>query len=257
MERLVYLYDGSFEGMLHAIARAVKDGREVAAISTAQHYSRPALFETVLSLHTDIEQADRLLRYLQQLHPQAADLALYSYLSEEPGVEMQLYAFVRLCLHYGRQALYYETNPAVAHLKGLQHKVLHEAHRYKGLIRFRILASDLHYGPFEPRHNVISLCARHFRRRLAGCQWMLHDLRRNIALYWDTAELQAVAVDAAFTAHVLSQGEVSGEQLAEHEHYYQQLWRGFHAAISNPGRHNPQLQRQFMPQRYWKYLIEK
>ena len=33
MERFVYLYDGSFEGMLHAVAKAVKDGRQVHAIT--------------------------------------------------------------------------------------------------------------------------------------------------------------------------------------------------------------------------------
>ncbi len=255
MERLIYLYDGSFAGMLHAVARAVKDGGAVQAIVPAHRYT-PALFDTVITLESDSSQAERLLQYLLKLHPLAASLAVYAYLSEENGVEMQVYSFVQLCLRRGRQALSCETHAAVAHLKDLSHAVAREAHRYKGLIRFRILADELHYGPFEPRYNTISLCARHFRRRLAGCRWMLHDLQRNTALYWDTVDVQAVEIDAGFACHVAARGEAPAEQLSGKEREYQQLWRAFHSAISNPGRHNPQLQQQCMPKRYWKYLTE-
>ncbi len=255
MEGLVYLYDGSFAGMLHALARAVKDGGTVQAIAPAHRYT-PTLFDTVIALKSDADQADRLLQYLQKLHPLAANLTVYAYLSEEGGVEMQVYSFVQLCLRCGKRALYYESHNAVAHLKGLLHSVSREAHRYKGLIRFRILADDLQYGPFEPRYNIISLCAWHFRRRLAGCRWLLHDLQRNSALYWDTENLQPVEIDADFSAYVALHGEVPTEQLSENERDYQQLWRAFHDAISNPARHSPQLQKQGMPQRYWKYLTE-
>ena len=255
MERLVYLYDGSFAGMLHAVARAVKDGGEVHAINSSQHY-QASLFDCVVDLTADAAQADSLLLYLQKLHPLAARLAVYSYLSEEPGVEMQVYSFVQLCLQRGSQALWYESHAAVRSLKGLSYQVSREAHKYKGLIHFRLLTGGLQYGPFEPRHNIISLCAQHFRRRLAGCQWMLHDLRRNIALYWDTVQMQSVAVDEAFSAYVAAHGEAPAQHLAQDELLYQQLWRSFHGAISNPGRHNPQLQQQNMPQHYWKYLTE-
>ena len=255
MERFVYLYDGSFEGMLHAVAKAVKDGRQVHAITPAHHYT-PALFDTVITLKSDANQAERLLQYLQQVHPMAADLAAYAYLSEENGVEMQVYSFVQLCLRSGKQTIRYESHAAVAYLKRLSSSISREAHRYKGLIRFRILADDFQYGPFEPRYNVIFLCAQHFQRRLAGCRWMLHDLRRNVALYWDTEELQAVEIDADFAAHVALHGEVPAETLSENELYYQQLRRSFHGAISNPGRYNPHLQRQSMPRRCWKYLTE-
>ena len=34
------------------------------------------------------------------------------------------------------------------------------------------------------------------------------------------------------------------------------LWRRFYADISNPDRYNPNLRRQFMPKKYWRYLTE-
>ncbi|MFW6294603.1 MAG: DUF4130 domain-containing protein, partial [Halanaerobium sp.] len=35
------------------------------------------------------------------------------------------------------------------------------------------------------------------------------------------------------------------------------LWKSFFSAVSIKNRLNPKLQRQFMPKKYWKYLIEK
>ena len=37
---------------------------------------------------------------------------------------------------------------------------------------------------------------------------------------------------------------------------WENLWRNYHSTINNPGRSNPDLQKQFMPKRYWKYLPE-
>ncbi|HBG76385.1 MAG TPA: hypothetical protein DDW86_05450 [Clostridiales bacterium] len=37
----------------------------------------------------------------------------------------------------------------------------------------------------------------------------------------------------------------------------QQLWKQYFEGIAIRGRYHPGLQRQFMPRRYWKYLVEK
>ena len=37
---------------------------------------------------------------------------------------------------------------------------------------------------------------------------------------------------------------------------WEDLWRLYHKTINNESRNNPDLQKQFMPKRYWKYLTE-
>jgi probable DNA metabolism protein len=37
---------------------------------------------------------------------------------------------------------------------------------------------------------------------------------------------------------------------------WEKLWQHYHKTINNESRNNPNLQRQFMPKRYWKYLTE-
>ncbi|MDR2407664.1 MAG: DUF4130 domain-containing protein, partial [Bacteroidales bacterium] len=47
------------------------------------------------------------------------------------------------------------------------------------------------------------------------------------------------------------------DKYAAQESRYQELWKTFWRAVAIQERKNPKLQRQFMPKRYWKYLIEK
>jgi probable DNA metabolism protein len=103
---------------------------------------------------------------------------------------------------------------------------------------------------------VIGYCASHFRYRLANRHWILHDVGRNIALYWDTNEIQTVEIDADLTQYVARFGELPEEKLTEEEHYFQKLWKSFHTTIANPDRENKLLQLRFMPRRYWRYLVE-
>ncbi|MDR1181486.1 MAG: DUF4130 domain-containing protein, partial [Bacteroidales bacterium] len=47
------------------------------------------------------------------------------------------------------------------------------------------------------------------------------------------------------------------ELLAEEECYFQATWKQYLQSISIKERKNPNLQRQHMPKRFWKYLTEK
>lgn len=255
MSPLVYLHDGSFEGLLHSVAAAVKCGKAVGGIYPAAGHVR-TLFDQYLVVETDPLQAERLLGYLQGVSGAAVFFAINGYLSEDPEIGIHLYHFVRLCLARGSAAVELYSDDSVRYLDGLCRKVNFEAHRLTGLIRFRMLADQLQYGPFESDHNVIGYLASHFRERFSNRRWMLHDIGRNFALYWDGKTLNPAEVDGRITGHVSKYGELPKDQISEDERYYQQLWRSFHTTAANPDRENRLLQRQYMPRRYWKYLIE-
>lgn len=255
MKTIVFLHDGSLEGILNAVALAVKDSRQIRAILKRQDYV-PVLFDTVVTAASDREQAERLLAYLEQVGGRAAAIAVNACLSEKSEVGLQLYDFVRLCLRYGRDTVHLHSNSCVRYLDDLCRKVSFEAHRQNGLIRFRVLADELLYAPFQADYNVIGYCAGHFRRRLASRRWILHDVGRNIALFWNMETLQPVGIEQDMADFVAQNGELPPSQLTDDEQYYQHLWRGFHTAVSQAGRENRVLQRQLMPRRYWKYLVE-
>ncbi|WP_136796146.1 MULTISPECIES: TIGR03915 family putative DNA repair protein [Desulfosediminicola] len=250
-----FLYDGSFDGLLTAVAYAVKSQAPVAGVYAEHHYM-PTLVAGIRQIKTEREQAQRLFSYLNSLGRMPARLAFNGYLSEDKESANYIHGLVRECLRLGKSAADYFASEPIRNLKGLDKKVSFEAHRLNGLIRFRILKDGLQYAPIEPDHNVISYCANHFIKRLANRRWILHDIARDLALFWDCNTLQPVSVADDFTSFVAENGEVPPEEMAEQELHYQQLWNSFHAAISNPARENHKLQRQLMPKRYWKYLVE-
>lgn len=255
MASTIYLHDGSFEGLLHAVAIAVKSQKDIKGIYGGQSFS-PQLFDTLIHLQTDHQQASRLFEYLKKLNGNAARFAINGFLSGDHEVGIHLYRMVRECLVRGAKATQLYTHDSIRYLDKVSQKVSFEAHRFTGLIRFRILEDGLQYAPFEPDCNIIGHCALHFRQRLHNTRWILHDIRRDHALYWDGDSLQAIDIDEDFTAHVRQYGEVPETRLNEDELHYQELWKSFHTAIANPDRKNLDLQRQFMPRRYWKYLVE-
>lgn len=251
----VYLHDGSLEGLLHAVALAVKSKQMVKGIYAAKGYS-PELFDSLISLETDKAQAFRVFEYLKKLNDSAVGFALNGFLSEDRDVGIHLYWMVRECLARGPEATQLYTHDSIRYLERLARKVNNEVHKFTGLLRFRILSDGLQYAPFEPDCNVIGYCANHFVRRLRQQHWVLHDVRRDYALFWDGEQLQGIDVDEAFTTYVRGNGEVPDSQLSQEEQYYQDLWKSFHQVIANKDRENLKLQRQFMPQRYWKYMVE-
>lgn len=255
MESIIYLHDGTFEGLLHAVAIAVKSQKNVQGIYAEKGFT-PQLFDTLIRLETDRRQALRLFEYLKKLGGAATHFTVNGFLSDDREVGFHLYKMVQECLIRGIKATQLYTHASIKYLDNLSQKVEGEAHKFTGLIRFRILEDGLQYGPFESDCMIIGHLARHFKQRLRNRRWILHDLRRNHALYWDTASLESIDIDEDFTAYVMQYGEIPDSRLSEKERHYQKLWNSFHTAIANTDRKNLDLQRQYMPRRYWKYLVE-
>lgn len=181
-QQVIYLHDGSFEGMLTAVAVAIKSKNDVEGVFSEQHYTR-SLFAEVYTIETDQSQAMRFFQYFGSLKGKASLLAIDGFLSENDEVATHLYSMVCACLRHGAEVLNRYTHDSVHFLDKLSRKVRREAHRFNGLVRFRVLENGLQYGPFEPDYNVIGYCGQHFRKRLAAVSWLLHDVRRNQALY--------------------------------------------------------------------------
>ncbi|HBH30018.1 MAG: TIGR03915 family putative DNA repair protein [Desulfofustis sp. PB-SRB1] len=255
----VYLYDSTCEGMLCAVARAVKENPDIARVTGiyAAHRYAPRLFDAAHEVITDGDQAGRLLNYLRELGDGAPTLALNAYLSEDDQAARHLAVVVSESLSRGKTVLSHLTHDSVHYLRRCSRAVSFEAHRYKGMLRFAKLGDGMLYGPFAPRHQVLHYCAKHFAHRLGSRHWIIHDLRRGWAIYWDTRKPREVRVDEEIARQVRAAGAVPAEHVAQDELYYQMMWREFHHAISIGARTKTRLQRQFMPHRFWKYLVEQ
>lgn len=243
----VYAYDGSLEGLLCAYAHAVDRAARGIVFQSEAGDHQAGLFPPA-RVESSPEKARAFWEKIKRAGTgESSRHVLQVFLSEIPGFESVLYDFVRLTIEQDRCLVGWHSHACVNQVLKWSRKVGFEAHRFTGLLRFEELRDGSLYAPYEPDHNITLLLSRHFRQRLRGERWVIHDRRRNIGLAWDGSEIHEV-IDFPEDITALH---------ADHEAFYQNLWRQFTSNIAIGSRRNPHLQRQFMPRRYWKYLTEK
>jgi probable DNA metabolism protein len=241
---MLFIYDASFEGLLTAIFEAYRL-KIAPEISAAENYQK-SLFDDVRTITTDPAKAARVSAKLRELE------IFYNvqccYLSSAADKEKVIFNYVRKTLSAGRRVDGNYADPDVASALECLRRVAREAERLKGLLRFQELSDGSFYAACEPDHCVLPLLAGHCRARFSAQNWLIHDARRGLALIYQDRRLNL------FSAADLqdARGRYSAREIR-----YQELWKTFWRAVAIQERKNPKLQRQFMPKRYWKYLVEK
>jgi len=130
------------------------------------------------------------------------------------------------------------------------YKVWHEIHRLMGLLRFCPDEKGVYTAQCEPDHFVLPALGPHFMERFGETSWAIIDNKRRLNLVCDTGQEGALGGTLVFSAG--AENSASFAKAGEWEN----LWKHYHKTINNESRHNPDLQRRFMPTRYWKYLTE-
>ncbi len=244
---LEYRYDGSPDGLLCAVADAVKQKETPTAITGP--FDESLLFaDRMHEVQSDEKRADEVIGYFQQnVSREAARNLVYCLTGPYETMETDLLAYYRMGLKLGRNLDRHHADPVVHAVHQAARQVGREIHRFKGLLRFRKLADGLYWAPFEPDYDIISALAPHFRARLSDQRWMLHDLRRERAVVWDRAHLYAELVPEKL---------LKGNPVTDEEVGIQQVWKSFFKNVTIEGRRNSKLQTRCMPLRYWRWLPE-
>lgn len=250
------VYDGSFEGLLCALDVACAEAR-IERLVPAQ--------ETPCDLFGSGQEVPvssaRAAQFAQRLRAASSHAVirnvLYNYLSELRGFEHTLLTYVRMAFERGAEVDAYHAHDAVRAVHAYTRKVGHELHRLTGLARFRELRDGTLWAPLAPDHNVVCGVAAHFRRRMPSCVWIVYDVRRGYGVRWDTHAMALVTMSDELSTALRLNPHAADELYTDTEHLYQRLWQNYFETISIAARRNPALQRRNMPQRYWRYLIER
>jgi len=240
----IYVYDGSFEGLLTSVYEAYYRKERPEKIISIEDY-KPDLVSSFEFIETSDKHSDRVYNsILEKISKEALQYIYYVYISELEEAGTVIYQYLRLGWKIGSSVNQHLLDPRVLRLHQISSKVTREKHRMLGLLRFQG-AEDLYYAEIEPDFNIVGLIAPHFAEGMADQNWMIHDIKRRIAALYDRHEW--VLVDIA---------EVNIPKLDSRETKYEELWRAYYKHISIPERKNPKLQKRCMPMRYWKHLTE-
>ena len=249
---MYFIYDNTFDGLLTCVFDAF-NRKEFPDTIVGENTQLP-LFTESFRVIADTEKADRVLKALRKkVSKPALDMLFVSYLSELEGIEMRLFRYIQKALLAEKSI---ETNFAdadVLELSKIYKKVTREEERIRQFVRFQKTADGMFFAVMNPAYNVLPLTARFFQTRYADQQWVIYDLKRKFGLFYDLNTVETVYFDEL----AIDAGRISVEKLDECELLFQDLWRDYLKAITIQERRNLKLQRQFMPKRFWKYLIEK
>jgi len=126
-------------------------------------------------------------------------------------------------------------------------KVYRETDRMMGLLRFSPDDKGEFTARCGPDHFILPALGEYFTSRFGGTSWSVIDEKRGLCLRRHNKE----------KAKIIFINNKKSEENGANNDEWEELWKHYHNTINNEDRNNPGLQRQLMPQRYWKYLPEK
>lgn len=243
-----YLYDGTFEGFLCAVAGCLEDGDAQPEFVREGDAAEAGLFAGEVREVPAVRGAALAFRsrFVEAVSQEAFATARYAFHSQKTGIERLLWCYLLLGLEKGPRLAGMLAQEPVHSVGRIARHVSHEAHKFKGFVRFREVTEGFLYASIEPEADVLPLIAPHFVGRVGDRPWMIHDLRRRQAALFDLRSWR-----------LLSGVELTAEPgISAAEHDYAALWQRYfqHHAIAE--RHNPKLQQKHVPLRYRKHLTE-
>lgn len=242
---MIYVYDGSFFGYLSAVFDAWHDGLQ--HVEDIRCSREGDLFCQLQSVDMDSMKAGRILDGLQrQCGSKACHFLYYAFLAEQPQREMKLLAYLRRAFQLKGSFLRHLSEPAVWEVRQWARRTGNERHKLLGLARFQELKGGMLYCALAPTCCVVPVMAPHFVKRFGSEEWVIHDRRRRIGVYYDRHDAVLVEIPK-----VLQHIDVS-----EAEEEFAALWKQYYRTIAVAERRNDLLRRQFMPKKYWPYILE-
>ena len=250
----IYLYDGTWAGFLTAIFEVYERGKINVSITTVNRFL-PDAFAMPYYVMTNESKAKRVWTGLAKKISAKASKSLYCcFLSELPGIENSLYAYLRLVFEKSEspERAYGDAN--VLKVSQVDKMVHREKHRMEAFVRFQLFKDDLYYAGIEPDYNVLPLISNHFKRRYADQRWLIYDLKRNYGIYYDLEKVDEVTLSCTEAVDIGSNDNILFHQ---DEALYQTLWKDYFKHVNIEERKNDKLHLQHVPKRYWKNLTEK
>ena len=257
------LYEPSFEGWLSAVfyvyASKLQDDESLQLI--AQDCYVPSLIAQATSVATDEDKAERVLVKLNQLLGRSGMRnLLWGFLSEKDHIGTTLFQVVKYAIDYPSRHIMDDLgNLNVLELVQTVKSVGREKHRMEAFVRFEHTVEDIYFARVEPDFNVLPLIGEHFRQRYQDQHWAIYDLARGYGIYYDKSQSTPKRPAALQTITELDEAVLRNPSSihSEDEERYQKFWQGYFTNVNIKERKNPRLHKQYLPQRYWKYLSEK
>jgi len=244
---ICYTNDGSFEGLLTCIYESYYRKEKPEEILKRNEFI-PNLLNKEIYIETDIDKFSKVYNAIKQkISPVSLKYIFYVYLSEVRNSSDLIYNYIRLGFKLGKNIDLHIYDKRVLEVHRLVKKVTGEIHRMLGFVRFKNINNNFLYSAIEPEHNIVALITPHFADRLCSENFIIHDLKREIASMYNGQEWSITTLSKNHGLKLLNEAK---------DEIYECLWREYFRSTTIESRLNLKLQKMHMPKRYWKFLTE-
>lgn len=252
MEHIIYLCDGSVDGIFTAIYDAwdSKKGHNCIRIEELEYFQNMELFTEYIQIEADSQKAEKVAAAIQKkLSEEAYEMVIRSALSKRIGRGDAIYRFLLLGFSYGPRVMEQVNHPYVHPIFEMNRNVKNEAHHYLGFLRFSELESGVLFASIRPDNAILPLISPHFEDRLMQENWIIYDEGREEASFHEKGRNFFLRKDLK-----LNRSEIENYSSAEER--MQVFWQTFVDAIAIEGRKNQKLQYQMLPNRFREFMRE-
>ena len=240
---VIFLYDGSFDGLLCCIFKCYEEKLMPSYIRTAD--AEQLMFGETLEIITETDKARRVENGIKQ---KIGRESLYhlkkSFLSCDEDKDILILKFVILGFRYGRQVRNMLAEDTVDRLRKIGLHVADEAHLLLGFVRFSEHGGVL-ISVIEPKNCVLPIIADHFCDRFRNEKFIIYDKNHHLALFHATNHSEIIPIEN-FELAAPDQSEVR----------FRKLWKTFFDTVAIKERYNPVCQRTHLPLRYRGNMTE-
>ena len=240
----VYLYNGDFLYLLSLIKYLYNF--KIKPDNIKDNSFSPSLFDNIINLNIVVD--DNIVdSFINSIGANNFKIIFYTFLSNNINKELIIYYFYLNALKYKDNIIYMRNLKCVSESLKIAKYVKHEAHKYKGFVRFKELENNVLYAEIEPTNDVLYIISKHFELRLKNEYWIIKDIKRNKLSVYDKNKFFIISGDNF---------KLFNNNLSEEELDIEKLWKEFYKTIGIETRKNDRCRMNFMPKKYWKYIIE-
>lgn len=241
---MIFLFDGSVDGLFTSIYDAYYFkapqhiyNEKFYQLELGVEYHR---IETMLSKSIKVQNS-----ILEKLSETTMNHILKVFLSEEEDSPTSIYNFLKIAFKRGPSIIDDLSNPDILKFRNYSRMVARETHLLIGLLRFKKLDNGIYYCEFSPTYDQIRLLSSHFADRLNDQYWIIHDISRKYASFYNKENWYTQEVD------IDPKINYDKEELI-----FQGLWQEYFEKIAIEERKSEKRQMGMMPKKYWKHLVE-
>ncbi len=241
---ICYQFDGTKDGLLCCLFRSFTKKEEPIAVFS--NCFQPSLDTTVILIETDEKIAERVrLGIKKSCGISLLSTIFYCFRSCDELKETVMFNALKKCLKARKNITDNFADPDALLLYDISKKISLETHRLKGILRFEEVGNGSWYAHVEPDNDVIDLIAPFFKDRFSGEKFIIHDVKRNLAVFCDGSNIFKTQLSNSVTVYLSSQ-----------ELLFKELWKTYFTSVNIAQRKNKKLQDNYLPRLYRKHMSE-